>query len=74
MLLTLQHSEPLTGVLEDSFHWGNSEVSPGHLNCLCHRDALAGGYGGPVTEEVEETETQRHKEDQEEGDQEEEED
>lgn len=41
-LLTRHLPEPVTGVLEDSFHWGNSETSPGHRTCLCHSVAPAG--------------------------------
>lgn len=44
-LLTRQLPEPVTGVLEDSFHWGNSEPSPGRTcacTCLFHSVAPAG--------------------------------
>lgn len=72
MLLTRQHSEPVTGVLEDSFHWENSETSPGHRNYLYHCVATTGGYDGPVNEK--ETGKKQQKVDQEERNLEEKED
>lgn len=69
MLLTRQHSVPVTGAFEDSFHWGKSEASPGHCSGMCHSVTPTGGFDGLMKEEEE-----QEMEDQEEEDQEEEED